>query len=433
MRGLNRGLLVTLSLAMLSVSTHAAELPDKAIQTALPAVIEFRHELHANPELSNRETATAKRIAKQLQALGLEVQTGLAHHGVVGLLRGATPGPVVAVRADMDALPVIEQSDLDFRSTVTAQYGGGEVGVAHACGHDIHMSVALGTATVLAAMREKLAGSVKFIFQPAEEGVPPGEKGGASMMIEEGVLENPKPAAIFGIHSWPDYAVGQVDVTSGPAMASSDRILIDLHGKQSHGAWPHLGVDPIVLAAQVILGLQTIPSRSIDAREPVVVTIGIVRGGERFNIIPDSVHLEGTVRAFSDNVQDQVERRIGEILDGLTTAAGARYDYTYERQNPFLNNDPELASEARETLVRTLGADNVLDGPAVMVAEDFAWFARELPGFYFRLGVVAPGTVSGSLHTPNFRADDSAIGPGIRAMTALVLDYFARHPVAEQR
>lgn len=419
--------IVTLLLSLLPICLNAAGLPAETIEQALPAIIDFRHEVHANPELSNREAATAKRIAKRLKALGLDVQTGVAHHGVVGLLRGGKPGPVVAVRADMDGLPVIEQSDLDFRSTVTAQYRGNKVGVAHACGHDIHMSVALGTATVLASMRRDLRGTVKFIFQPAEEGVPPGEQGGAPLMIEEGVLKNPKPDAIFGIHSWPDYAVGQVDVTSGPAMASSDRILIDLHGKQSHGAWPHLGVDPIVLAAQVILGLQTIPSRTIDAREPAVVTIGIVQGGERFNIIPDSVHMEGTVRAFSDDVQDQVERRIGEILAGLTSAAGATYDYSYERQNPFVNNDPTLARQARETLIRTLGADNVLDGPAVMVAEDFAWFAREVPGFYFRLGVVAPGTVSGSLHTPNFRADDSAIEPGIRAMTALVLDFLDSH------
>ncbi|MDH3647378.1 MAG: amidohydrolase [Gammaproteobacteria bacterium] len=408
-----------LLLSLLPVYGHA----DKLIEQALPEIIEFRHVVHANPELSNREAETAKRIAERLKKLGLDVQTGIAHHGVVGLLRGSKAGPVVAVRADMDGLPVTEQSDLSFHSTVTDTYGGKRVGVAHACGHDIHMSVALGTATVLAAMRDELAGTVKFIFQPAEEGVPPGEKGGAPMMIEEGVLTKPVPEAIFGIHSWPDYAVGQVELTSGPAMASSDRILIDLHGRQSHGAWPHLGVDPIVLAAQVILGLQTIPSRTIDAREPAVVTVGIVRGGQRFNIIPDTVHLEGTVRAFSDAVQDQVERRIGEILAGLTSAAGATYDYTYERQNPFLNNDPALAARARATLIRTLGAENVLDGKPAMVAEDFAWFAREIPGYYFRLGVVAPGTVSGGLHTPSFRADDSAIEPGIRAMTALVLDY----------
>ncbi|MBT8132362.1 MAG: amidohydrolase [Gammaproteobacteria bacterium] len=392
----------------------------------MPDIIQFRHAIHASPELSNREADTADRIAAELKSLGLKVQTGIAYHGVVGLLKGGRPGPVVAVRADMDALPVTEQSDLSFRSTVTSEYGGQTVGVAHACGHDIHMSVALGTAAVLAGQREKLRGSVKFIFQPAEEGVPPGEEGGAKLMIDEGVLKRPAPEAIFGIHAWPDYAVGQVELTSGPTMASSDRILIDLHGKQSHGAWPHLGVDPVVLAAQVILALQTIPSRSIDAREPAVVTVGIVRGGDRFNIIPDTVHLEGTVRAFSDQVQDQIEQRIDDILAGLTEAAGASYEFVYERQNPFVNNDPALAARAREVLIKTLGKDHVLDGKPAMVAEDFAWFAREIPGFYFRLGVVAPGTRSGGLHTPDFRADDSAIEPGVRAMTALVLDYLSQ-------
>ncbi|NNF67515.1 MAG: amidohydrolase, partial [Gammaproteobacteria bacterium] len=411
---------LTLLLLVLPLSLELAADP---IDDALPDVISFRHLVHANPELSNRESNTAKQIAQRLKALGLNVRTGIAHHGVVGLLKGGKPGPVVAVRADMDGLPVTEQTDLPFHSTARTTYAGNEVGVAHACGHDIHMSVALGTAMALAAERDELAGSVMFIFQPAEEGPPAGEQGGAPLMIAEGVFKDPTPEAIFGVHSWPDHAVGNVELTSGPAMASSDQFLIDLHGRQSHGAWPHLGVDPIVLASQVILAFQTIPSRTIDAREPVVVTVGIVRGGERFNIIPDSVHLQGTVRAFSDEVQDQVEHRMGEILEGLTTAAGATYDFKYERQNPFVNNDPGLSARAHEVLIRTLGAENVHDGKPVMVAEDFSWFAREIPGYYFRLGVVAPGTESGSLHTPTFRADDSAIEPGIRAMTALVLDY----------
>lgn len=386
-------------------------------------LIQFRHDIHANPELSNREFETAKRIAGELRALGLEVRTGIAHTGVVGVLRGARPGPVVAIRADMDALPVTERSDLPFRSTATTQYQGADVGVAHACGHDIHMSVVLGTAMALAARREELPGTVLLVFQPAEEGPPAGEKGGAPLMLEEGIFDDYAPDAMFGLHSWPDYEVGQVGHISGPNFASADRLEIDLYGKQSHGAWPHLGVDPIVLAAQVILGLQTIPSRSIDAREPVVVTVGVVRGGQRFNIIPESVRLEGTVRAFSEDVQDQVERRIDEILAGLTSAAGARYDFNYERVTPFVNNDPELAAGIRDALDDALGAGNVIDARPVMVAEDFAFFARQVPSFYFRLGVVAPGTVSGGLHTPDFRADDSAIEPGVRAMTAMVLSY----------
>ncbi len=407
------------------LSLHTPALADP-VQDVLPEIIDFRHAIHANPELSNREEKTAKRIARELKKLGLDVETGIALTGVVGTLRGGRPGPVVAVRADMDALPVTEDSDLPFRSTVRSTYQGNEVGVAHACGHDIHMAVVLGTAAALASRRDELAGTVKFIFQPAEEGPPPGEKGGAPLMLEEGLFDKEKPVAVFGLHSWPDYPVGIIETVSGPTMASSDRIVIKLHGKQSHGAWPHQGVDPIVLAAQVILALQTIPSRNIDTRDPAVVTIGIVEGGERFNIIPTTVHLEGTVRTFSDSVQDLIEKRIGEILDGLAAAAGATYEYSYERGNPFLNNDPGLSARAREVLIDTLGADRVLDGRPVMVAEDFSWFSREVPGFYFRLGVVAPGTESGSLHTPNFRADDTAIEPGIRAMTALVLDTLGR-------
>ena len=388
-------------------------------------LIRFRHDIHANPELSNREFATAKRIAAELRELGLEVRTGIAHTGVVGVLRGAEPGPVVAIRADMDALPVTERSDLPFRSTATTEYQGASVGVAHACGHDIHMAVVLGTAMALAERRKELPGTVLFVFQPAEEGPPAGEKGGAPLMLEEGIFDELMPDAMFGLHAWPDYEVGQVGHISGPNFASADRLEIDLYGKQSHGAWPHLGVDPIVLAAQVILGLQTIPSRSIDAREPVVVTVGVVRGGQRFNIIPESVRLEGTVRAFSEDVQDQVERRIDEILAGLAGAAGARYNFNYERVTPFVNNDPELATRIRDALDTALGARNVIDARPVMVAEDFAFFARRIPSFYFRLGVVAPGTVSGGLHTPDFRADDSAIEPGVRAMTAMVRSYLA--------
>ncbi len=417
----------TLRLLCLLVAAAAATATATADSNAPPdRLIQFRHDIHANPELSNREFATAGRIAGELRALGLEVRTGIAHTGVVGVLRGARPGPVVAVRADMDALPVTERSDLPFRSTVTAEYQGTTVGVAHACGHDIHMAVVLGTAMELAARREQLPGTVVFVFQPAEEGPPAGEKGGAPLMLEENLFDGLEPGAMFGLHAWPDYQVGQVGHISGPNFASADRIEIELHGKQSHGAWPHLGVDPIVLAAQVILALQTIPARSIDAREPVVVTVGVVRGGQRFNIIPETVRLEGTVRAFSEDVQDQVENRIGEILAGLTRAAGARYDFDYERVTPFLNNDPGLAASVRGALEDAVGADKVIDAPPVMVAEDFAFFARRIPSFYFRLGVVAPGTVSGGLHTPDFRADDTAIGPGVRAMTAMVTSYLER-------
>lgn len=415
-----------LALLILAAAILPAQAAEPLSEKQLKTIVQLRHDIHANPELSNREFETAKRIAAFLGELGLEVETGIAHTGVVGVLRGTRPGPVVAIRADMDALPVTERSDLPFASKVTTDYQGTTVGVAHACGHDIHMAVVMGAAMALASQRQDLPGSVVFVFQPAEEGPPPDEKGGAPLMLEEGLFDRYRPEVMFGLHAWPDFETGKIGFVSGPNMASADRFEIDLYGKQSHGAWPHLGTDPIVLAAQVVAALQTIASRSVDARQPVVVSVGIIRGGQRFNIIPDQVHLEGTVRTFSTAVQDQVESRIDTILRGLSDAAGARYDFRYQRFTPFLNNDPQLAASVRPALERALGAENVIDSPPVMVAEDFAFFARVIPSFYFRLGVVAPGTTSGGLHTPTFRADDSAIEPGVRAMTAMTLDYLSR-------
>jgi amidohydrolase len=358
-----------------------------------------------------------------MRDLGLEVRTGIAHTGVIALIHGGQPGPLVAVRADMDALPVTEETDFPFRSTVRTQYDGQEVGVAHACGHDVHTTVAIGVATVLAGMRKTLPGTVMMIFQPAEEGVPKGEEGGAKMMLAEGLFAQTRPDAIFALHTGPELPIGQVGFGSGPVYASSDRFRVTLHGKQSHGAHPHLGVDPVGLASQVVLDFQTIVSRTLDPIEPAVLSVGIMRGGERFNIIPADVYLEGTVRAFDEAVQDTVEARMRTILDGLSNAAGASYDFEYERMNPPVYNDPPLSAWARESLVRALGAEAVVDIPPTMGAEDFAWFAKEVPGFYFRLGTVESGTTSGSWHTPTFRAGDGSIEVGVHAMTALVLDY----------
>jgi amidohydrolase len=412
-----------LAFAFLAAGATAADPLDAPIERALPGLIELRHQIHAHPELSNRETQTAALVAKQLRGLGLEVRTGVAHTGVVAIVRGAKPGPIVAVRADMDALPVTEHTDLPFRSTVRAQYDGQEVGVAHACGHDVHTTVGLGVATVLAGMRASLPGTVLMIFQPAEEGAPAGEEGGAKLMLAEGVFKDVKPQAIFALHALPDMSIGQVGVGSGPFFASSDSFTVTLHGKQSHGAYPHQGIDPIVLAAQVVLAFQTIRSRNIDPIEPAVVSVGIVRGGERFNIIPADVLLEGTARTFNPAVQDIIETRMRAILEGLTSAAGATYDFNYERKNPYTYNDPPLSSWARTSLVHTLGDAQVVDVPRTMGAEDFAWFAQEVPGFYFRLGTLEPGTSSGGLHTPDFRAGDGAIAVGVRALSGLVLDY----------
>jgi amidohydrolase len=363
-------------------------------------------------------------ITEYLRGLGIDdVTTAIAHTGVVGVLRGGKPGPVVAVRADMDALPVTEATPYPFKSTVRTTYLGQEVGVSHACGHDIHMAVALGVASVLAHLRDDLPGTVVFIFQPAEEGPPPGEAGGAALMIQEGVLDDPRPDAIFGLHAKWNMPVGDVGYTPGPALAASDHFWVTIGGTGAHGASPELSADPIVMAAQTITALQTIRSRNISPMEPGVLTIGIVRGGTRFNIIPDQVALEGTVRSYSTETQDLVERRMHEILGGITAAGGGTYDLTYERGLPVTINDLPLTERVVPSLVRALGAENVHRLPPATVAEDFAYFANAIPGFYYRLGTLKAGTTSGNHHTPTFQADDSAIPVGIKAMAYLVWDY----------
>ena len=422
-----RSKLAPFAVAALMLSTPCAAAVDAgrldaALAAAAPRAVELRHTIHHNPELSNRETETAALVAAELDGLGWEVETGIAHTGVVALLTGGRPGPVVAVRADMDALPVTEASGLEFASTKRTTFLGQEVGVAHACGHDVHVAVGLGVAAVLAELRDVLPGTVKLIFQPAEEGPPPGERGGASLMIEEGVLYAPRPEAIFALHSMPE-PVGRVGWTTGASMAAVDQFKIELHGTQAHGAAPELSVDPIVLGSQVVLALQTVASRSVPPLDPVVVTVGIFRGGERFNIIPGDVHLEGTVRTYDPRIRETVMRRMREILDGLTAAAGASYDFDYTSNAPATVNDPALAARMRPVLERAVGAANVDDAKPLLAGEDFAYFANEIPGFYFRLGVVAEGTESGGLHTPTFRADDGAVAVGMRAMTYVVLDY----------
>jgi len=396
---------------------------DKAISKNLNTIIDLRHQIHQYPELGNREYKTAKLVAEHLRSLGIEVETDIAYTGVVGVLKGNKPGPVVAVRADMDALPVTEETDLSFKSTVKTTYLDKEVGVMHACGHDIHTSVQLGVASVLASMKRSLPGTVKFIFQPAEEGPPPGEEGGADLMLKEGVFDNPKPSAVFGLHTHAALAVGELGLTIGPAMAAVDQFIITIKGKQSHGAYPHKSVDPIIMATEVVTAFQTIRSRSLSPLEPSVVTVGIIRGGERFNIIPEEVHLEGTVRTYNKDVQDMVEKRMNEILEGITLAYGGSFELNYDRGTPATINDPELCKQMIPTLERVVGKDNLKMMDPVMGGEDFALFANEVPGIYYRLGVVKPGTTSGWIHTPTFRADDSCLEVGIRAMSNLVVDY----------
>ncbi|HEX5717782.1 MAG TPA: amidohydrolase [Thermoanaerobaculia bacterium] len=399
---------------------------DQAVQRTAPEIVEIRHQLHQNPELSNRETKTAALVADYLKKLGLEVRTGIAKTGVVGILKGGKPGPVVAVRADMDALPVTEQTDLPFRSTKRDTFLGQEIGVAHACGHDIHTSVQLGVATVLKSLQADIPGTVVFVFQPAEEGPPPGEEGGADLMLKEGVFRDVKPGAIFALHSFPDLQVGQVGYNPGPTMAAVDQFVAKVKGKQAHGAWPHLSVDPIVMASQAVLALQTIRSRNLPPLEPSVITVGIFRGGERFNIIPGEVHLEGTVRTYNEEVRAEVERRMREILDGITRAGGGSFELEYRKNAPATVNDTALSQTSAAFLGRSVGAGNVKVVEPSMGGEDFAYFANQIPGFYFRLGVVAPGTTSGGLHTPTFRADDSAVAVGMKAMSRLLVDWLSQ-------
>lgn len=395
---------------------------DAAVAKHQAATIELRHRIHQNPELGYQEHETAKLVAEHLRKLGLEVRTGVAHTGVIGVLRCGKPGPVVAYRADMDALPVTEDTDLPFKSTKRGEYLGQAVGIAHACGHDIHTSVGLGVASVLAEVKADLPGTVLFLFQPAEEGPPPGEETGAKLMLDEGAFTDPKPSMIFALHSFHDLPVGTVGANPGATMASVDQFVATIHGKQTHGAYPHLGVDPVVMAAQAILALQTIRSRTLPPDAPSVITVGIVRGGERFNIIPDAVRLEGTVRTYDEGVRQTIERRMNEILAGITQAGGGRYELDYKVNAPVTVNDPALTEKARGALARILGADKVVEVKPTMGGEDYAYFANLVPGFYFRLGTVAPGTTSGPIHSPNFRADDTAVPVGMKAAARLVAE-----------
>jgi amidohydrolase len=408
-----------------------AQQPDSRVWAAIdrhtPAAVEVRHEIHQNPELGNREVKTAALVASRLEALGLEVRTGIAHTGVVGVLKGAKAGPVLAVRADMDALPVTEATSLPFKSTARTTYLGQDVGVSHACGHDLHVAIQLGVATTLAGMRDRLPGTVVFIFQPAEEGVPPGERGGALLMVEEGVLRSPQVDAIFGLHVNGSMdargRLGTISYEVGPAAAASRAWYATVSGTPSHGAYPHLGVDPIVTASQVVLGLQTIRSRNLSPTTPSVVTVGTFQAGERQNVIPPAVKLSGTIRSFANPVQDTIERRMREVFDGITKAAGATFTLEFGQAYPVMMNDTLLARRMAPSLRRAVGAENVIETQPEMGAEDFSFFAQEVPGFYFTVGAVKPGTTSGGHHTPTFLADDSAVSIGMRAMTLAILDY----------
>ena len=390
-------------------------------------VIEWRRDIHANPELSNREFRTAALVADHLRSLGMEVRTEVAHTGVVGFLQGGKPGPIVALRADMDALPVTEMVDLPFASKVRTTYNGMDVGVMHACGHDNHVAILMGVASVLSTMKEDLPGSVKFIFQPAEEGAPAGEEGGADLMLREGAFENPRPEVIFGLHVWPN-RVGEISYLPGPFMASSDAMRIKVTGRQTHGAVPWGGVDPIVVASQIVLGLQTIASRQLDVTAtPSIITIGTFHGGVRSNIIPDEVELSGTIRTFLPEVRRDIERRIRHTVEHIATSAGATAEVEIDYGYPVTVNDPKLTMQMLPSLERV--SDSVKQTAKITGAEDFSYFANEVPGLFIFLGVAPPDVDLATVprnHSPYFFADEAALLTGVRALASLAVDYMVQ-------
>ena len=404
-----------------------------SIELLSPQITAWRRDFHQHPELSNREQRTAGIVASELKKLGYAVQTGLAHTGVIGILEGGRPGPKLAIRADMDGLPVTEEVDLPFASKARGEYLGKDVGVMHACGHDAHMAMTLGVAAALAAQRDTLPGSVMFIFQPAEEGAPPGEEGGAPLMVKEGVFKDFKPDAIFGMHVVSALPVGTVSLREGGQMASSDTFRIVVHGRQSHGAMPWAGIDPIVTAAEIVTAAQTIVSRKLDInKEPAVVTFGIFDGGSRFNIVPDTAELQGTVRAFDPDMRDQALASLTSIAEHIAAAHGATVDaqipLSKDSSNPVNYNDPALARRVRASLQRTLGAAQVQEARRWTASEDFPHLGRaiDVPSVYFFVGVTPEGTdpaTAPSNHSPRFYLDEGALYVGSAAMLQAALDF----------
>nr|WP_309914678.1 MULTISPECIES: amidohydrolase [unclassified Arcicella] len=431
-----------MALLIFSLSTSfgqgAVALKSKIAQKAesLEAkVVTWRRDFHQNPELGNREFKTAEKVATHLRALGIEVKTGVGKTGVVGVLKGGKPGPVVALRADMDGLPVKERVDIPFASKATGEYNGQPVSIMHACGHDTHVAILMGTAEILASMKSELKGTVKFIFQPAEEGAPEGEEGGAALMIKEGVLENPKVDAIFGLHINSQTEIGKIKYRPGGTMASSDWFKIKIKGKQSHGAYPWSSIDPIVTASQVIMGLQTIVSRNAPVTESAaVVTVGQINGGVRSNIIPEEVNMNGTIRALDTGVQDMIHARISQIATNIAESAGATAEVSITRMCPVTYNDIPLTERMIPTLDGVAGKENVSITAAVTGAEDFAFYQQKVPGFFFFLGGAPKGKSPAQTpahHTPDFYIDEGGFVLGMKSMASLVVDYMEMNPVGK--
>jgi amidohydrolase len=393
----------------------------KAAEAMRPELVATRRDFHQHPELSNREERTSRVVAERLRALGLdEIRTNVARHGVVALLKGGKPGPVVALRADLDALPINETLDVPYKSLVP--------GVKHACGHDAHTTIELGVAELLSKMRDQIHGSVKFLFQPAEEGPPAGEEGGALLMIKEGALDNPRPQAIFGLHTTPETETGMIGFHAGPAQASADVFALTLRGKTAYAAWPNKGIDTIIVAADCITALQSIKSRRIDAFEPVIITIGTIHGGKTPHVIAEEVKLEGTVRTFNEEVRNQIEQLMRQTLSGVTAAYGATFDLDYKHLTTVVYNDPKLVEESLPSIRRAVGDTNVFEFPQRMGAEDFSYYEKIVPGFFMRLGSgnKAKGITAES-HTAAFDIDEECMVVGVKVMAGVVLDYLDRH------
>jgi amidohydrolase len=403
---------------------------DQMADQVEPKVIEWRRHFHQYPELSNREFKTAEKVAAHLTSLSIEVQTGVAHTGVVGILRGDKPGPVVALRADMDALPVTEVTDVPFASTVKTMYNGEEVGVMHACGHDSHIAILMGVAEILSQMKKDLKGTVKFIFQPAEEGAPEGEEGGAALMVKLGVMENPSVDVIFGLHINSFTEAGTIKYKPEGFYANADYLTIRVKGKQVHGAYPWAGVDPIVVSAQIINGLQPIISRQTElTEEAAVITIGKIQGGVRSNIIPEQVEMIGTIRTLSEKTQEKIHESIKLTATKIAESAGASAEVIIEKLYPVTYNDPELTEQMLPTLRRVAGAENLKLAKAVTGAEDFSFYQQKVPGLFISLGGMPKGQDPDTAprhHTPNFYIDDSGLKLGVRALTNLTLDYMEK-------
>lgn len=400
---------------------------DQKTESLYDKIVEWRRDIHENPELSNREFETAEKIAEHLRSLGIDVETGVAHTGVIVVLRGGQPGPVVGLRADMDALPVKERTDVPFASNAISEYMGEEVPVMHACGHDTHVAMLMGVAEMLAERKEELPGTVKFIFQPAEEGTPSGEEGGAEMMVEEGVLTNPDVDVVFGLHISSQTPVGQINYRPMSIMAASNRFTIEVKGKQSHGSQPWGGIDPIVTSAQIINGLQTVISRQTElTKEAAVITVGIIRSGVRNNIIPEDAYMEGTIRTLDTDMQEILFEKMHTTVDHIAKSMGADAELTIYDGYPVTYNDPELTAMMAPTLERVAGPENTTIINPITGAEDFSFFQQKIPGLYFFVGGM-PADMDPSEaaphHTPDFYIEEEGMKTGVRALANLTIDY----------